>query len=87
MVTKFDTNDKIWIMATVRGAQQYDGKIYYTIDGSDLLIPEDICRECSEEDISALRNANIDLQCAEDEMVDDGSVLNYSSRRNLVLRA
>lgn len=75
MVTKYDTGDKIWVMATVKSAEKVKDKIYYTINESKYVVPEEICRKCSEEEISALREAR--------QQYTVFDALSYSSRDSL----
>lgn len=55
MNTKFDSGDKVWVIATIRKAEQVGEKIFYTIDESEYIVPESLCRKCSEEDSSTLK--------------------------------
>lgn len=82
MVTKYNSGDKIWVMATVRKAEQVKDKIYYTIDESEYIVPEDIVKKCTEEEISALKEAKRDYQCAVYEE-NSISTTGYSSQENL----
>ena len=43
MITKYDTNDKVWIKGTVDSAMNIKGKIYYKIRECTEAIPEEIC--------------------------------------------
>ena len=74
MITKYNSGDKVWIMATVRKAEQIKDKIYYTIDESEYVVPEDIMKKCSEEEISALKEAKANYQCA---MAEELSTTGY----------
>lgn len=64
MKTKYDTNDKVWIMATIRKAEKVKDRIYYTIDESEYVVPEELCKECTDEEISALAESRRVYQCA-----------------------
>lgn len=47
MITKYDTNEKVFVKGTVDSAISKDGKIYYKIRECTELIPEDICTQGS----------------------------------------
>lgn len=64
MQTKFNSGDKVWVPATIRKAEEVKGKIYYTIDESEYIVPEDICQKCSDEDNDALTEYRRIYQCA-----------------------
>lgn len=85
MQTKYDTNEKVWVIGTIRSAHQYNGKIYYSIDESERLVPEDICKRCTEEEKSALKEARAAYQHTFFKEGKEDSVLSYSSLQNLVL--
>lgn len=80
MITKFDTNDKVWIMASVKNAMKVNDKIYYGIKESDYVVPEYLCKKCTDEEISALEEARSNYHRA---ILGDSPGLSYSSQDSL----
>ncbi|MBR4667778.1 MAG: hypothetical protein IKO76_03380 [Butyrivibrio sp.] len=80
MVTKYNTNDKVWIMASIKSAMEVDGKIYYEVNESEYIVPEAICKKCEDKEIDALREERDNYRRA---ILGKGSAFSYSSLENL----